>query len=110
MQEHSYPTCLPPLACDRPAFVELLVAHWAYVLAIDPRLIDMVPTTTLDRGRRTEDGGFMVMLDSLPLERLRVPQGSGGAITYVPVQYGSFDHYPVISEILNRRLVDLLGD
>ena len=48
-------------------------------------------------------------LADLPLERLRVPQASGDTITYVPVQYGSFDNYFVIGEVLNHRLESLLG-
>ena len=73
-RKHAYPTCIPPLACDRPEYAPLLVAHWAYALAIDPRLITIVPTTTYEgRDYRAPDGGFMVLLDQLPLERLRIP-------------------------------------
>ncbi len=83
--QYVYPTCLPPLACDRPEYAQLLQAHWAYVLAIDPRLISLIPTTVVVGGHREEDGGFMVDLAQLPLERLRVPQASAEAVTYVPV-------------------------
>ena len=31
------------------------------------------------------------------------------ALTYVPAQYGSFDVYPVIGDVLNRRILHLLG-
>ena len=63
----------PPLSCDRPEYAPFLVAHWAYAVAIDPRLIVIRPTTNGMENTRRPDGGFMVVLDALPLERLRVP-------------------------------------
>lgn len=59
-----YPTCIPPLSCDRPEYAPFLVAHWAYALAIDPRLIIIRPTTTYEgmEDIRRPDGGFMVVL------------------------------------------------
>ena len=82
----NYPSCLPPLTCDRPMYAPFLVAHWAYALAIDPRLVIIVPTyTSAPTGQRRWDGGFQVVLSALPLERLRVPQFSGSLTTYVPI-------------------------
>ena len=87
-RENDWPTCLPPLACDRPEFAKHLVAHWAYVLAIHPALVAIRPTTTAGIDGRQPlqpDGGFMVDLTSLPLERLQVPQASGSTVGYVPI-------------------------
>ena len=49
----AYPTCLPPLSCDRAEFAPLLVAHWAYVLMVDPCLIPIYPTLA---GGEHDDG------------------------------------------------------
>ena len=65
----------------------MLKAHWAYVLAVHPNLIPTRPTTTVTHGYgdRRLDGGHMVVLNELPVERIRVPQASGHVVTYVPV-------------------------
>ena len=59
MDREVWPTCVPPLACDRPEFLPYLIAHWAYVLAIHPALVAVRPTYTAlsDVPPRT-DGGF----------------------------------------------------
>ena len=102
-----YPTCLPPVACDRPEYAKLLVAHWAYVLAMDPRLIPIYPTPveTLD-GMLMHDGGFRVRLEELPLERVLVPFGSGDLVVATPVFFGAFARHtcPGLCETFDERL------
>jgi hypothetical protein len=102
-----WPAHLPPLTCCAFEFLHYLRYHWAFVLGISPRLIQVHPTSYKHRSFELplHDGGFTICLEELPLERIMVPCFSGFHCRYVPVQYDSFLYYTDLNEAVNARLV-----